>query len=177
MSVKKENKDLPWYVLYTKPRSEKKVAQRLLAAGYKTYCPLQKVRRQWSDRTKVVEEPLFKSYIFIQIEDHRRDEVFAFPGTVRYLFWMHRPAQVRQVEINTIQKWLGDYTHKDIDISHIKPGDHIYISSGQFSGNEAVLFDRTKNRATVKLKELGIQLSLSLCNNDLLALAKKTNMR
>ncbi len=104
------SQDLPWYVLYTKPRNEKKVAQRLSEAGYTVYCPLQKIRRQWSDRTKVVEEPLFKSYLFIQIEDHRRDEVFTFPGTVRYLFWLRRPAQVRQVEINTIQKWLGSTT-------------------------------------------------------------------
>ena len=116
------SQDLPWYVLYTKPRNEKKVAQRLSEAGYTVYCPLQKVRRQWSDRTKVVEEPLFKSYLFIQIEDHRRDEVFTFPGTVRYLFWLRRPAQVRQVEINTIQKWLGEYNHEDIDISDIQPG-------------------------------------------------------
>ena len=57
--------ELPWYVLYTKPRNEKKVAQRLSEAGYTVYCPLQKVRRQWSDRTKVVEEPLFTSYLFI----------------------------------------------------------------------------------------------------------------
>ena len=173
MKVKSVKNHLPWYVLCTKARSEKKVTHRLTKAGFKVYCPLRKYSRQWTDRIKVVEEPLFKSFIFIQIEDHRRDEVLAFPGTVRYLFWMHRPAQVRQVEINTIQKWLGDYNHKDIDISHIKPGDYVYISSGQFSGKEAVLLDQTKYRATVKLKELGIQLSLSLYNNDLLALAKK----
>ena len=64
------SQDFPWYVLYTKPRNEKKVAQRLSEAGYTVYCPLQKVRRQWSDRTKVVEEPLFKSYLFIQISTH-----------------------------------------------------------------------------------------------------------
>ena len=172
MSVKKENKDLPWYVLYTKPRSEKKVAQRLKEAGYNVYCPLQKFSRQWSDRTKLVKEPLFKSYLFIQIEDHRRDEVFAFPGTVRYLFWMHRPAQVRQIEINIIQKWLGEYNHKDIDITHIQPGNYVYISSGLFSGKKAILLDRTEQRAIVRLKELGIQLSLSLSNNDLLAFEK-----
>ena len=162
--------DLPWYVLYTKPRNEKKVAQRLSKAGYTVYCPLQKVRRQWSDRTKVVEEPLFKSYLFIQIEDYKRDEVFSFPGTVRYLFWLRRPAQVRQAEIKTIQKWLGEYNHEDIDISDIQPGDLVRITSGQFSGEEAVLLDRTHHKAVVQLKELGIQLSLSLSNNDLLAL-------
>ena len=170
MSAKKEKKDLPWYVLYTKPRNEKKVAQRLSESGYTVYCPLQKVRRQWSDRIKDVEEPLFKSYLFIQIEDHCRDEVLTFPGTVRYLFWLRRPAQVRQVEINAIQKWLGEYNHEDIDISDIQPGDLVRITSGQFSSEEAVLLDRTHHKAVVQLKELGIQLSLSLSNNDLLAL-------
>ena len=164
------SQELPWYVLHTKPRHEKKVAQRLSEAGYTVYCPLQKVSRKWSDRTKVVEEPLFRSYIFIQIEDARRDEVFSFPGTVRYLFWLRRPARVRQAEINTIQKWLGEYNHEDIDISDIQPGDLVRITSGQFSGEEAVLLDRTHHKAVVQLKELGIQLSLSLSNNDLLAL-------
>lgn len=176
MSLKEEKIELPWYVLYTKPRCEKKIARRLKEAGYNIYCPIQKYSRQWNDRTKLVEEPLFKSYIFIQIEDHRRDEVFAFPGAVRYLFWMRRPAQVRQAEINTIQKWLGEYNHKDIDISHIQPGDYVYISSGQFSGKEAVLIDRTNQRAVVRLKELRIQLSLSLSNNDLLAIEKSPNL-
>lgn len=159
--------ELPWYVLYTKPRNEKKVAQRLSEAGYTVYCPLQKVRRQWSDRSKVVEEPLFKSYLFIQIEDHRRDEVFSFPGTVRYLFWLRRPAQVRQIEINTIQKWLGEYNHEDIDISHIQTGALVRIDSGPFTGEAAVLMDKSNKKAVVQLKELGLQLSLSLSNSDL----------
>jgi transcription antitermination factor NusG len=159
-----------WYVLYTKPRNEKKVAERLSAAGYHVYCPLHKVKRQWSDRMKVVEDPLFKGYLFIQVEDKRRDEVFNYPGTVRYLFWLRRPAIVRESEIYTIQKWLGEYDHEDIDISEIMPGDFVRITSGQFSGEEAVLLDRRSHKAVVQLKQLGLQLTLSLSNNDLLAL-------
>ena len=157
-----------WYVLYTKPRNEKKVAERLSAAGYNVYCPLYKVKRQWSDRIKTVEEPLFRSYVFIQIEDAKRDEVFAYPGTVRYLFWLRRPAVVRDSEIRTIQKLLGEHEH--INVSQIMPGDYLRITSGQFAGEEAILLDRTNSRVIVQLKELGIQLSLSLSNNDLMAL-------
>ena len=156
-----------WYVLYTKLRNEKKVAERLSAAGYNVYCPLQKVKRQWSDRMKVVEEPLFKGYLFIQVEDKRRDEVFNYPGAVRYLFWLRRPAIVRESEICTIQKWLGQYDHSDIDISDILPGDYVRITSGPFSGEQAVLLDKTNKKAVVQLKELGLQLSLSLSNSDL----------
>ena len=55
--------DQQWYVLYTKSRHEKKVADRLRAAGFTVYCPLQKINKRWSDRTKIIEEPLFKGYI------------------------------------------------------------------------------------------------------------------
>jgi transcription antitermination factor NusG len=159
-----------WYVLYTKPRNEKKVAERLTQRGYTVYCPLHKVRRQWSDRVKTLEEPLFRSYVFIQIEDAKRDEVFAYPGTVRYLFWLRRPAVVRQSEIATIQKWLGEHEHENIDVSQIMLGDYIRITSGQFSGEEAILLDRRNSRVIVQLKELDIQLSLSLPNKDFMAL-------
>jgi len=162
-----EGADKSWYVLYTKPKNEKKVAERLTAAGYNVYCPLHKVKRQWSDRVKIIEEPLFKGYLFIQVEDHKRDQVFSFPGTVRYLFWLRRPALVRDAEIKTIQKWLGEYAHEDIDISDILPGDYVRITSGPFTGEQAVLLDKTNKKAVVQLKELGIQLSLSLTNSGL----------
>jgi transcription antitermination factor NusG len=162
------SEDLPWYVLYTKPRNEKKVALQLTKAGYTVYCPLQKVRRQWSDRTKVIKEPLFKSYLFIQIEDHRRDEVFYFPGALRYLFWQHRPAIVREEEIKTIQKWLGHYSHEYLQIEELASGSCVRITSGQFMNKEGILLDQKRNRALVQIKDLGLQLSLDLQNNELL---------
>ena len=159
-----------WYVLYTKPRHEKKVAERLSEARYTTYCPLFKVKRQWSDRTKVVEEPLFHSYIFIHIEDHKREEVFTFPGTVRYIFWLRKPAVVRPIEIEAIQKWLGHYDHGSLEVEDITPGALVRITSGQFMNEEAILLDQSRNKAVVQLKVLGIQLSLDLHNNELLPL-------
>jgi hypothetical protein len=53
---------------------------------------------------------------------------------LRYLFWLRRPAVAGQSEIATIQKWLGEYAHEDIDISQIMPGDYLRITSGQFAG-------------------------------------------
>ena len=75
-----------WYVVYTKPKWEKKVAERLNAIGVIAYCPLITKERQWSDRKKIVHVPLFNSYIFVQIDDKLRNQVFEVPGAIRYLF-------------------------------------------------------------------------------------------
>jgi transcriptional antiterminator RfaH len=161
-----------WYVLYTKPRHEKKVTERLTGAGYTVYCPLQKVVRKWSDRAKVVEESLFKGCVFIQIEDQKRDEVFTYPGTMRYLFWLRRPAIVREEEIATIQKWMGHYDHERLKVNDISPGAYVRITSGKFMNEEGVLLDASQSKALVQLKEMGIQLSLDLTQNELQALQR-----
>jgi len=160
-----------WYVLYTKSRNEKKVAERLTMAGYTVYCPLHKVRRQWSDRVKTVEEPLFRGYLFIHVEDAKREEVFSFPGTVRYLFWLRKPAVVREQEIAAIRKCLGHYDHGHLTVEEITSGSYVRITSGQFMNEEAILLDQSKSKAVVQLKELGIQLTLDLTQNELLPLS------
>lgn len=73
-----------WYVIYTKPKWEKKVAEQLADAGIECYCPLITQVRQWSDRKKKVVVPLFNSYVFVRLEDCDRNLVFQSPGAVRY---------------------------------------------------------------------------------------------
>ncbi len=60
---------MPWYVLYTKSRNEKKLTQLLSEKGFDVYCPLQETVKQWSDRKKKVQEPIFKSYIFVHLKN------------------------------------------------------------------------------------------------------------
>lgn len=75
-----------WYVVYTKPKWEKKVAEQLRNKGIECYCPLITQVRQWSDRKKKVEVPLFNSYVFVQLPDSERNAVFQSVGVVRYCF-------------------------------------------------------------------------------------------
>jgi len=75
----------------------------LEAIGIEAFCPLVTVAKQWSDRKKKVQLPLINSYIFVNIEDCNRDEVFKVSGIVRYLFWLGKPAVVRAIEIETLR--------------------------------------------------------------------------
>src|SRR5215470_16647273 len=90
-----------WYAIYTRPRWEKKVNSLLVEKGVESYCPLNKVRRKWSDRLKIVEEPLFKSYVFVKIDDREKTVVRMTDGVINFVYWNKKPAIVKEKEIQT----------------------------------------------------------------------------
>ena len=159
---------LPWLVIYTKPRQEKKLAERLGQAGHTVYCPTQRMKKRWSDRWKWVEQPLFTSHIFIQIDPERRDAVYFVPGFVRYLFWLKRPAQVRPKEIETLKRWLNDYAPEAITTSYLQPGEKTTVLTGPFQGQEGILQEVKAERAQLYLEELQLLVELDLSKNELL---------
>ena len=124
---------MPWFVLYTKSRNEKLVADKLRSMDIDVYCPLVKTKRKWSDRTKLVEEPLFRSYCFINIADHERAKVFSVSGVVRYLFWLKKPAIVQDAEIDAIKLMLNEVDHNSIQVDKFTPDSRLTIGSGSFA--------------------------------------------
>ena len=99
---------MPWFAIYTSPRQEKKVANRLAKLDIVVYCPLVIQERQWSDRKKKVEVPLLPSYVFVNLESQDRELVFQVSGVVRYLYWLGQPAIIKDAEIELMQQWLQD---------------------------------------------------------------------
>lgn len=156
LSIKK------WFVLYTKPKWEKKVAEQLKQKGIECYCPLITQVRQWSDRKKRVEVPLFNSYVFVHLEESERDLVFLSTGVVRYLFWLGKPAIVREVEIETIKKWLGSSNSENVSVVPYQVGDKIKVASGPFSSQEAIVQEVNKSHYLLVLESLGCVLKMNI---------------
>jgi transcriptional antiterminator RfaH len=152
-----------WYVIYTKPRHEKKVAEMLQSIGVEAYCPLKTQIKQWSDRKKEVDLPLFNSYIFVNIPEAKRASVFAVPGVVRYIYWCGKPAIVRNQEIEEIKRWLNDFDHQEIEVSYFKPDEKVRILSGSFINQEAKIVRQQGNHLVLTLEGLGLVLRTKLC--------------
>ena len=149
-----------WYVLYVKPKSEKKVAKQLEDLGFNVYCPLITTIKQWSDRKKKVELPLISSCIFIIVEEKERNDVFHVPGVVRYLFYLGEPAKVRDHEITILRDYLKG-TVEAIEIENIKPGDMYLIPEGPFKGKEGIVNEISTNRLQLVLKSLGMKITVT----------------
>jgi transcription antitermination factor NusG len=155
-SVQPETK--PMFVLYTKPRHEKKLAERLQSEGWTVYCPLKKTTKQWSDRKKVVEEALFPSFIFLQCQEQDRDKVFVHASAVRYLYWLRKPALVRSEEIESIRYWMGEVNHTSITVESIPVGSKVRLGAGPLMGQAGKVKEHRGDQVIIVLDQLGIQV-------------------
>ena len=150
---------LNWYAVYTKPRWEKKVAKLLDEKGVENYCPLNKVVKQWSDRKKVVMEPIFKSYVFVRVEDKEKFELKNISGILNFVYWLGKPAVVRDQDIDTIRKFLnefGDVTVSEID--QFKVNAKVRVKQGIMMNYQGLLVEVMGNKAKVRIESMGIYL-------------------
>jgi transcription antitermination factor NusG len=151
---------MPWFAIYTRPKNEKKVVEGLEKLGVEVYCPMVTQVKQWSDRKKKVEAPLINSYVFVNIEDKKRNIVFEVPGVVRYLFWLGKPAVIQEHEIDLLKASLKGI-FSNVEVNGIQPGDTLTISKGPFQGKEGVVSQVDKNKIRLVLKELGVAITIS----------------
>src|SRR6202008_5172892 len=119
-----------WLAVYTRPRWEKKVNQLLKEKGVGSYCPLNKVRRKWSDRVKIVEEPLFKSYVFVKVNDEDRAAVRMTAGAINFVYWQGKPAVIKEKEIAAIKKFLDEYENVEAKPIEVKVNERVKITMG-----------------------------------------------
>ena len=145
-----------WYAVYTKPRWEKKVNTVLERKGVEVWCPLQKVRKQWSDRKKIVEEPLFKSYVFVYVNQNERTNVLMTDGVLNFVYYVGKPAIIRDEEIEIIKRYLAE-EHTSISIQSLNSLDEntrIKVNHGVFMDSTGTIVKGGKKKVYVKLESL-----------------------
>jgi transcription antitermination factor NusG len=144
-----------WLAVYTRPRWEKKVDQLLREKGLESYCPLNKVRRKWSDRIKVVEEPLFKSYVFVKVSDTDRTNVRMTNGAINFVYWNGKPAVIREREITAIRRFLNEYENVEARPVNLKVNQRVRVTNGTFMDMEGKVLDVRHKTVRVAIDSLG----------------------
>lgn len=155
-----------WLVLYTKPRTEKNISLRLQAQGVHIYCPTRIVLKQWSDRRKKVETPIFPSYVFVKPADEaERLRVLQDPHALSYIHWLGKPAVVSDEEMSGVREFLENGERNNLDVECIQIGQNVQIDSGLFKGQSGVVKSLTTNKLVLELTQLGVQLVMDRKKN------------
>ena len=153
--------DKKWFAIYTKPRWEKKVAARLDEKGIENYLPLIKTLKIWSDRKKWVQEPLFKSYLFVHVDKHEYIPALQTPGAVKYVSFENKAVSIPSIQIEAVKTFIESGEDFLTDIPDIKIGDRVLIVRGSLMGLQGTLVEyQQKHRVRIIID--GIQQSLHL---------------
>jgi transcription antitermination factor NusG len=148
-----------WYAVYTKPRWEKKVTFLLQEKEVECYCPLNKVRRKWSDRIKTVEEPLFKSYVFVKVRESEMTSIRMTNGVVNFVYWNGRPANIKEKEIDTIRRFLNDYSGVEVTVVDLPLNAKVLIQRGAFMEKEGIVKKVMHKKIQVSIESIGYILT------------------
>ena len=146
-----------WFVLFTKPRNELKVTERLTSIGIEAYTPRRIEVRQWSDRKKKTLVPLLPSMVLVSLQKKQVDQVFEVPGVVRYLFEHGKRAKVSNQEVLAMQRYLENTyqrTPKELEV-----GDAVKVPLLE---QEAILLSVKGKKCLAQLQKLGAIVSFQL---------------
>jgi transcription antitermination factor NusG len=146
-----------WFALYARSRHEKLADRELRNKGIETFLPLRKITHQWSDRKIIVEEPLFKGYLFVNVSLKNRFCVLNTRGAVRFVGPRpSEPSEVPARDIGSIRRFIEEKIKVD-PFPYVKEGTRVYVCSGPFRGIEGFVVRKDNHCRLVMSVDLLMQ--------------------
>jgi len=155
---------LSWFAVYTRPRSEKKLADALEKLGIEYYLPQLRTRKKWSDRYKWVEEPLFASYVFARIDFVQQSlAVLKTPHAVNFVTTAGAAAAISDADMELLRLAVENFAESLVvrDTSELAAGETVRIKDGPFAGKEAVI-ERIQGKTLVVVAFPGLNKSVQV---------------
>ena len=150
------NENRRWHAVYTKPRHEKRALERLSINGFEVFCPMTITIKKWSDRKKKISTPLIPSYIFVHVNEKERSKVLEDPSVLNYIYWLGKPATIRDYEIERLKGLISKEKMQEFEIKKLKIGEKISVRKGYFKDKNATIKKVNNNNVHIELSEIGI---------------------
>lgn len=145
-----------WYPVYTHARAEKKAHQTLLEKGIKSYLPLRRQLKQWSDRKKWIDEPFIKSYLFVHIAEHEKAEVLMTRGIARFIYFGGIIATMPDRQIEDLKLLMTSGIELEVTEENLLPGEKIILKAGPLKGMTGEIISyRSQKQLALRLENLG----------------------
>jgi len=149
-----------WCAVQVTPRYEVITSTILRTKDYEQFLPMYKSKRQWSDRVKEIESPLFTGYVFCKLNSRNPWSIVTTPGVIRIVGTRKEIAVIDEREIEAIQLAVKSGVKVE-PCAYARVGDRVRITSGPLSGLEGIVMS-CKNRQRLVLSVNLIQSSVSV---------------
>ncbi|MDR2498921.1 MAG: antitermination protein NusG [Tannerellaceae bacterium] len=146
-----------WYVLYTSAQAEKQVRLRLLRKGVECWLPIHRAPRVWSDRIKIVDQPLFRSYIFVRCSLSMLHTLTMVYGVSRVVMYGGVPAVLLQKDIDAINTFLQLAEKREIII-----GDEVEVLAGPMKRVSGKVRRIRNGTVQLYIEQMGVMLQIPI---------------
>ncbi|HUZ58020.1 MAG TPA: transcription termination/antitermination NusG family protein [Hanamia sp.] len=154
-----------WYIIYTKPKCEKKVAAIFSKKKIENFLPVTCKQGNSIWKSKLVYEPLFDSYIFAKITNTEIAKIRTVDGVLNLVYWKGEPATIRENEIEVIREFISDYQDIHLEKTLINPDEHMKAIDGPKYSMEGNLLTIKNTAIKVNLPSIGFTMVAKI-NSD-----------
>ncbi len=144
-----------WYAVYTRPQTEKKVAALLTKRKIEHFCPLNKIPQGNGNRRKLVQAPLFPTFIFVYLHEAELLEIRRTPDIINFVYWLGKPAVIKTQEIENIRHFTRLYENIRVEKVPVNSGGMIRISHEPALKMEGEVMSLKNTRIRLTLPSLG----------------------
>src|SRR3989442_11303027 len=154
--------ELRWYALYVRQRYEKIVTSHLVGKGYEVFLPTYQSKRNWSDRTKIIETPLFSRYVFCKFDFRERLPILIAPGVHFVVGFGKTVSPVDPVELDAVRLAVNSGVPCE-PWPFVKTGIRVRVERGPLAGLEGFVTDVRKSyKLILSLNLLGRSVAVEL---------------
>lgn len=169
--------ELRWYACYTKARHEKRVDALLQQQSLETYLPLVARLRQWKDRRRLVEFPMFPSYVFVRVAPEDLPRVIAVPGVAAIVRNQGDAVTIPDAELENVRRFAEALRRGGTEpepVPYLAEGQWVEVTTGPFQGVRGVVVQRrTRRRVLVGLRAIGQGMEVDVDVTALQPLAER----
>ena len=157
--------DHQWFAIRVKSRCEKTVAAAARSKGFEEFLPLYRSRHRWSDRSKLIDEPLFPGYVFCRLNPDQRFALLTIPGVMHLVGTGNLPEALADEEVVAIREAL----RTDIPVEpwpFLENGSRVRLQSGPLAGLEGLLVQADpRQRLVIGLSVLKQSVAVEIDGN------------
>jgi len=163
-----------WYILFTKPKCEIKVASLLTKRKIENFCPLNCKQIKKFKKKKLIYEPLFSSYVFVKVEEGSIFLLEKFESVTSPIYWKGKPALIKDGEIEAIREFIKYHKNIKLEMIEVNINSETRNNETSFYSTNGKILVIKNSTLKVNLPSLGFMMIAEMGDTEQLGIKERS---